>query len=605
MDRTVPAAVEQHAKATPDALAIERDGEQLSYRELNSRANRVARELLGRGARRGSVVGVHLGRSAEWVIAVLGVLKAGAVCMSLDPKAPAERTARAIAAARPVAVLTGRRDGGTPPEGAPVILLDTLAAGPEDEENPGVELRPEDLAFAMHTSGSSGRAKIVLAQHSWLSEGVRRGVAVNRTTAADRGSWLAPAGAGIAVHEVCMLLWAGASIHICEPDVVASPVDLRVWLLDHAITQTFVITPVGEALQALEWPADGPLRLMTLGGDKLNSWAPPGLPFEVAVSYGSLEAFQIANSLHPWETRRTPATATAADRAAPPPVGEPLPGVGVHLLEEDLTPVEPGAIGEVWVDSPSLSLGYLGDPATTADRFRPNPFGEPGSRLYRSGDAGRLRADGILEHHGRIDDVVKIRGHRVEVGEVEWALAGHSAVRQVAVVGAREEAGPLQLVACLVTDGSAEPRELRAWAVERLQDFMVPVAYVLLDRLPVNTSNKIDRLALPPQGWQRWRPAGPYRAPEGEHAVGLAELFTELLAVERVGADDDFFELGGDSLLAAQLQTRIGERFGVRLGLEDLMGGATPAELAEQVARAAAAGAGIEQLAPITPRTSH
>ncbi|MGA4900843.1 non-ribosomal peptide synthetase [Streptomyces griseoincarnatus] len=599
--RTVPAMVEEHARTRPHAAAITRGVERLDYRELNRRANVLATRLAARGVHRGSVVGIHLGRSVEWVVSMLAVLKLGAVCMSLDPKAPAERTARAIDSAAPTVVLTGAREGGAPPGTAPVLPVDDVAADPDDPGDPRVQINLDDLAFAMHTSGSSGRPKIVLAQHRWLTHGVATGVAVNRTTSADRGSWLAPASAGIAVHEVCMLLWAGAAIHIAEPETVASPPALRAWLLENRITQTFVITPVGETLQSLDWPADTALRLMSLGGDKLNGWAPDDLPFEVAVSYGSLEAFQIANSLYPWEDRRTPATATAADRAAPPPVGRPVPGVTVHLLEEDLTPVAPGVIGEVWVDSPALSLGYLGNPALTADKFRPNPYGAPGTRLYRTGDAGRLRPDGILEHRGRIDDVVKIRGHRVEVGEVEWVLGQHPSVTQVCVVGVPED-GQHQLVACLVTDGPVGLRELRAHAARHLQDFMVPVAYVLMDRLPMNTSNKIDRRALPPADWRTWRPSRPYREPRDEPALGLAVLIADLLTVERVGADDNFFELGGDSLLAAQLQTRIEERFGVRLRMEELMAAETLTDLAERVIRTGEQGGRIDRPPPIVRR---
>lgn len=600
---TVPGVVEHHARTRPDALAIQHGEIRVTYAELNERANRLARVLLANGVGRQEVVAVHLVRSIEWVVSMLATLKAGAVCMSLDPKAPAERTARALALTGPPVVLTSASGAAElSARAARVLVVGEAEATPGAETgDPGIPVEPADLAFAMHTSGSSGKVKIVLAQHSWLTHGVSHGVAVNRTGPADRGSWLAPTGAGISVHEVCMLLWAGASTHIAEPEVVASPPALREWLLDHGITQTFVITPVGEVLQSLDWPQNCSLRLMTVGGDKLNHWAPEGLPFEVTVSYGSLEAFQIANSLYPWDSRCTAATATADDRAAAPPVGRPLPGVRVHLLEEDLAPVAEGAMGEVWVDSPALALGYLADPALTADKFRPNPFGAPGSRLYRSGDAGRLRADGVLEHRGRIDDVVKIRGHRVEVGEVEWALGRHPDVARVCVVGVREE-GQNQLVACLVTRGPVTPGELRSHAVRHLQEFMVPVAYVLMDRLPVNTSNKIDRLSLPPADWRKWRPAQPYREPRGEIPRGLAGLYSELLAVDRVGADDNFFELGGDSLLAARLQTRIDGLFGVKVALRDLMAAGTLEELAGQVTLRRANDSGGETLPPIVRR---
>lgn len=607
-DQTLPGKVELHARTRPGAPAIERGDVRLTYAELDSLADHLAHRLTGQGVRHGSVVGLHLGRSIEWVVGMLAILKAGAACMSLDPAAPPDRAVRAVEAASPDALLAA--PGAPDPPGsdsAPVLRVD-LAPPPAPAPGPPVRALPDDLAFVIHTSGSSGRPKIVMAQHSWLAGGAAAGAAVNGTTAEDRGSWLGPAGAGIAVNEVAGLLWRGASIHVAEQEVIVDPPALRDWLVERRITQAFVITPVGELLQSLDWPADAPLRVMTVGGAKLNRWAPPGLPFEVAVSYGSLEAFQIANTLHPWEARCTPATATARDRSAPPPVGRPLPGVSVHVLEDDLTPTPPGDIGELWIDSPTLSLGYLGDPALTADRFRPNPYGAPGSRLYRSGDAGRFRPDGILEHHGRIDEIVKIRGHRVELGEVEWVLGGHPRIVQVCVATAEDTAdGPggaaqTRLVACFVPDGQVTPAELWEYARHRLPEFMVPAAYVPMERLPRNTSDKVDRLALPPADWRLWRPARPFRAPEGEVEAALARLFAELLAVERVGADDNFLGLGGDSLLAARLQGRIGEEFGVRVPLKDVLGAETLAELAERITERRADGPPPEDLAPIVPR---
>ncbi|WP_051812491.1 non-ribosomal peptide synthetase [Streptomyces sp. NRRL S-340] len=608
---TVVSRIELFARDTPDAPAVRHGERELTYRDLDRRAERLACELAGSGVGHGDVVAMYLGRSIEWVVGMLGCLKTGGVCMPLDPAVPAERFDRAIAAARPAAVVTAApgRGTGNPlpalPAGLPVVTLD--ASAPLPEEAPGGGLPPrarprsEDLAYAMFTSGSSGEAKIVLAQHSWLALSAARSAAVNATTAADRGSWLGAAGAGIALHEVGGLLWQGAQLVIGDHEVIASPPALRDWLLAERITQSFVITPVGEVLQNLPWPRRCALRLLTLGGDRLNRWGPADLPFEVAVSYGSLEAFQIANSCHPWSQRCTPATATDADRASAPPVGRPIDGVTVHLLEDDgLTPVVDG-IGEVWIDSDCLSLGYLGDPAQTADRFRPNPFGAAGSRIYRSGDAGRFRPDGILEHHGRIDNIVKIRGHRVELGDVEWALGQHPDVDQVAVV-ATWDGDQRRLVACFVAAREVAPLELRDHAVERLPDWMVPVAYVQLDEFPLNTSRKIDRRRLPPADWSRGRPSRAWRAPAPGAQTEMARLFADLLQVDRVGADDHFVELGGDSLLLARLQSRIEQRFGVRIELPDLMAGPTVTELAERVPGAAAGRTGASALPPIVPR---
>ncbi|MGW0312769.1 AMP-binding protein [Streptomyces flavidovirens] len=607
---TLVSRIEEFARSTPGAPAVRHGELELTYRDLNEQAGQLARRLSRSGVRRGDMVAMYLGRSVEWVVGMLGCLKAGGVCMPLDPAVPVERFDRAIGAGNPAAVVTAvpARSTGNPmppvPARLPVIALDAGAPVPAEvpgEEPPRPAPRREDLAYAMFTSGSSGEAKIVLAQHSWLALSAARSATINATTAADRGSWLGAAGAGIALHEVGGLLWQGAHIVIGDHEVIASPPALRDWLLAERITQSFVITPVGEVLQNLPWPRDCALRLLTLGGDRLNRWGPADLPFEVAVSYGSLEAFQIANSCHPWPLRCTPTTATDADRASAPPVGRPIDGVTVHLLEDDgISPVVDG-IGEVWIDSDCLSLGYLGDPAQTADRFRPNPFGAPGSRIYRSGDAGRFRPDGILEHHGRIDNIVKIRGHRVELGDVEWALGQHPDVDQVAVV-ATMDGDQRRLVACFVAAREVAPLELRNHTVERLPDWMVPVAYVQLDAFPLNTSNKIDRRRLPPADWDRGRPSRAWRSPAPGAETALARLFADLLRVDRVGADDHFMELGGDSLLLAQLQGRIEQVLGARIELPELMAEPTVSGLARLIPAATAPGTGAAALPPIVPR---
>ncbi|MET7418844.1 non-ribosomal peptide synthetase [Dactylosporangium sp. NPDC005555] len=617
---TLVSRIEEFARTAPLSPAVRHGDRALTYGELDQQANQLAHELSVLGVRRGDMVAMYLGRSIEWVVGMLGCLKAGGVCMPLDPSVPAERFHRAVTAGRPTAVVAAAHcpnaaevppvpvgvpvapcpGGGNPtppvPSGLPVVTIDAGVPARDQLPDPGPAARREELAYAMFTSGSTGAAKIVLAQHSWLALSAARSATINGTTAADRGSWLGAAGAGIAIHEVGGLLWQGAEIVIGEHDVIASPPALRDWLLAEQITLSFVITPVGEVLQNLPWPRETALRLLTLGGDRLNQWGPAGLPFEIAVSYGSLEAFQVANSSYPWDRRCTPATATDADRQAAPPVGRPIEGVTVHLLEDDgRTPVGDG-IGEVWIDSDCLSLGYLGDPAQTADRFRPNPFGAPGSRLYRSGDAGRFRPDGVLEHHGRIDDIVKIRGHRVELGDVEWVLGRHPAVRQVAVVPTMD-GDQRRLVACFTAETGVSPLELREHALERLPDFMIPVAFVQLDELPLNTSNKIDRRRLPPADWARGRPVRAWRAPAPGAETELARLFADLLHVDRVGADDHFLELGGDSLLLARLQGHIEQDLGTRVEMNDLVTDPTVSGLAQLVSAA-----GPTTVAPAIPQ---
>ncbi|WP_017603257.1 non-ribosomal peptide synthetase [Nocardiopsis alkaliphila] len=600
----LPDRVREHAEAFPDRPAVRRGQTQLTYAQLDRRVDRLACTLIEEGVSRGSLVAIHIERSIEWVVAMLATLRAGGVCMTLDPRSPLERIERALEVARPVALLSGQMP---PPSDESneraTIRVDHGVLTGDGNRVSFPELGEDDLAYAVHTSGSEGRPKIVLAQHRWLTIGAAGGALINGTTAHDRGSWLGPAGAGIAINEVCGLLWMGASIHIAEQEVLTSPVDLRAWLLENRITQTFVITPIGEVLQALEWPEHSELRLMTLGGDRLNRWGPSGLSFEVAVSYGSLEAFQIANSIHPWDRRCTPTTASEELRRSPPPVGRALPGVRVHVLENDLERTPAGSIGELWIESNSLSLGYMADSALTADRFRPNPFGAPGSRLYRSGDAGRFREDGLLEHHGRIDGIVKVRGNRVEIGEVEWVLGGHPDVEQVCVATASGRDQRTQLVACVVARNKVDPIELRSYAALRLQDFMVPIAYVLMDALPMNTNHKIDRGALPPADWERWRPTRPFREPKGDTEETLAALYTDLIGVERVGADDGFLELGGDSLLAVRLRVALESEFGITVPLREIMERSTVSGLARRVVELREKDEGEPLLPPIVRRS--
>lgn len=577
----------EHAKRTPDALAVS-DGElEVSYERLDELSAQLARVLLDAGTSRGSIVALYIDRSAEWVVAMLAVLRVGGVCMPLDPLAPPDRALRALKAARPSLTLFSARSGASFPFGTdiPTASVDVSAKTPCTNPGlPAIRLGPEDAAYCMHTSGSSGQAKLVLAQHRWLTRGAYLGALVNGTTHSDRGSWLGAAGAGIAVHEVCNLLWSGASIHVGTRETTASPPALRDWLLENDITQAFVVTPVGEALQSLRWPSHTCLRLVTLGGDRLNRWGSTDLPFDLAVSYGSLEAFQIANTIYPHEKKLTPSTADQHDRKARPPVGRTLPGITVHLLEADRTPTPDGSIGEIWIESEGLCLGYLGDPALTADRFRPHFGGSPGTRIYRSGDAGRFRPDGILEHHGRIDDVVKIRGHRVELGDVEWTLGNHTKLEQVAVVPVDEEDGRV-LVACFTAVDECTPLELRTYAAASLPSHMIPVAYVQMESLPLNANGKINRSVLPPAGWRERRPARAYRHPSSRLEAEVIDLFRRILGCEGVGADDHFMEMGGDSLSATRLQALIQDAYGCKVRMTTILDRGSAATIASEISQ--------------------
>ncbi|HEY7200793.1 MAG TPA: AMP-binding protein, partial [Candidatus Dormibacteraeota bacterium] len=376
--------VERHAAERPEALALSRGGERLTYGELNRRANQLGRLLRERVDGDEPVVAICMDRSSEWLVAVLAAFKAGAVPVLLDPRAPRRRHELAVEGCRPRLALSLDRLGlDLPVDPGRVVLVDR--DWPEIDRRDGADLglpvRLDDLAYLVQTSGSTGVPKSVGVPHRALAHCGAQQAAAYPIAADDRSTWFAPPGASISIIEIWPYLCAGASLHIAEPEVVASPPLLRDWLVEAGITQTFVIAPVAEILNDLPWPDACALRLMTVAGEKVRRWARADLPFEVAVTYGSAEASYIASCLHPWERRVTSATASAEDRETPPPIGRPWPGVRAYVVDGDLELVPPGAVGELAVDSPELARGYLGDPVKTALKFVPNPYrGAAGSR---------------------------------------------------------------------------------------------------------------------------------------------------------------------------------------------------------------------------------
>ncbi|MGJ7419648.1 AMP-binding protein [Streptomyces cinereoruber] len=581
--------VEEHARRSPGTPAVVRGAERVTYGELNARANRLAHHLIARGLGRGDVVALSLPRSAEWIEALLAVHKAGGVVLPIDPAAPPARLESVFAKVPPRLVITA---AGTPAAGVlpgRTLLRDALdgdlAALPDLD--PGLDVRPDDLAYVMQTSGSTGEPKAVHGQHRVI---VHAGASFADATLlgpGDRGSWTTPTGFGTTMAEVARMLVVGATVHVAEPGILADPAAFRDWVVASGVHSVFVVTSVGDSLQRLPWPADAPVRVLIMGGEKLHRWGPADLPFEVAVGYGCHEALFVASPLQPWEKRLTASTATARDRLAPPPIGRANPGVRMRILGDEGELLPAGALGEIWFGSPEAALGYWGDPALTADRFRPDEHGPAGSRLYRSGDLGRYRDDGLLEHHGRTDDMVKVRGCRVELGDVETALLSHPGVAEAAVVPVRSAAGDTQLVACLVTrpghDGLAGTA-LRDFLAERLPDYMIPTAFAHLAELPRNANKKVDRRALPPEDWTRWRVRAPYRKPAEGLETTIAELWAEVLGEVRYGADDDFMDLGGGSLDAGRMLVRLRQRVPLEVSLQDLFLFPTPTALARLLA---------------------
>ncbi|MEW1639118.1 amino acid adenylation domain-containing protein [Streptomyces sp. NPDC093801] len=565
-DTTVGGLVEAQAARTPDAPAVVAGDESLTYRELNARADRLAGELARRGVGPESLVALALPRTAELVVGLLAVLKAGGAYLPVDPRYPSRRLAAILAEARPRLVLTDTATAGALPEHeAPDLLLDTL--GPAgDAPGPARPPHPDQLAYVMYTSGSSGTPKGVAITHANIVNGVlelasRVGMEPGKRLLAGTS-----VNFDVSVFEIFTTLAAGGVVELVR-DVLVLGERKEGW-------SGGVISTVPSAFAELVDGIAGRTAVETVvfAGEALPSslvekvrGAFPGV--RVVNAYGQSESF--------YATAHT-VSGTAADRAGSAPVGTPLGNMRTYVLGPDLAPVPQGAVGELYVGG-NVGRGYQGRADLTADRFVADPFGPAGARMYRTGDLARWNGEDRLEYAGRADAQVKVRGFRVEPGEVEAALTAHPAVAQAAVIARPAASGSgRQLVAYAVPSGATDAEELRRFTAERLPEFMVPSAVVLLDRLPLMPNGKLDRAALPEPEFT----GAPYRAPRTAREEALVALFAEVLGLERVGIDDGFFELGGHSLLATRLISRARTELGLEIPIRKIFDLPTVAALA-------------------------
>ncbi|MBV6697676.1 non-ribosomal peptide synthase/polyketide synthase [Kitasatospora aureofaciens] len=594
----LPQLFAARAAAAPDAIAVVCDGTALSYRELDERANRLAHALIRRGAGPEQLVALALPRSAELVVAVLAVLKSGAAYLPVDPDYPAARIAYLLGDARPALVLADRRSAGLPvPDGTPGLLLDDPDTAAEvascPPTDPGVAVDPRHPAYVIYTSGSTGEPKGVLVPH----RNVARLFSSTRDLFAfgpeDVWTLFHSYAFDFSVWELWGALLHGGRLVVVDHGTSRSP-GRFLELLDREGVTVLNQTPSAfyQLMQAdRETPGRATaLRTVVFGGEalepaRLAEWYrrhPDGAPVLVNM-YGITET-----TVHVTHLALDERSAAAAGASV---IGTPLPDLRGYVLDSGLQPVPPGVAGELYVAGAGLARGYLNRPALTAGRFVADPHGPAGSRMYRTGDVVRRRADGALEFVGRADDQVKVRGFRIELGEIEAALAGHPEVVQVAVLARQDRTDDTRLVAYLVSAGAAlRPDELREYLRERLPGYMVPAAFVQLAGLPLTGNGKLDRRALPAPEFASDRGT---REPGTPQEQLLAELFAKVLGVSRVGADDSFFDLGGHSLLATRLVARVRAVLGVDLELRALFEAPTVAGLATRLGRTGRARAAL------------
>ncbi|WP_435870123.1 amino acid adenylation domain-containing protein [Eleftheria terrae] len=588
-ERCIHELIEAQARATPEAVAVEQGGARLSYAQLNAEANRLARYLRQRGVQPDSRVAVCLPRGPQLVVAWLAVWKAGGAYVPLDAAYPRERLAYLVQDSAPVLVLTDA-ERRTALEGGAAAVVDLQQAAPEWAGEPAQELAPDGLqarhlAYVIYTSGSTGQPKGVMVEHRQLGQLVAWHNEAFGVEAGQRTSSVAGLGFDAAAWEVWPALCAGATLVLAPQAVAQDVAGLLRWWQAETLAVSFLPTPIAELALAGGQVPQG-LRVLLVGGDRLRQRAPAGAGYTLVNNYGPTEATVVATS-GPVGAQGVLAPAVGAPTEAGAPtqagvitIGRPIGHTRIYLLDEQGRPVPIGVAGELYIGGPSVARGYLGRQALTAERFVRDPFAEDAqARMYRTGDLARWLADGQLEFLGRNDQQLKIRGLRIEPGEIEAQLALHPEVRE-AVVLAREE----RLVAYVTPAGGQAPQAeaLRRHLAQRLPEYMVPAAYMVLPQLPLTPNGKLDRDALPAPDAPA-DAAARYEAPVGETETALALTWSELLRVDRVGRHDNFFALGGHSLLATKLVVRLRSEMGVDIAMHRLFSTPTLASLAEVI----------------------
>jgi amino acid adenylation domain-containing protein len=543
--------VETQAAAAPNALAVASAGRRLTYGELDRVANQLAHRLRRRGVGPEVQVAVLLERSVDMVVALLAVFKSGGAYIPLDPAYPDERLMFMVRnAGAPLLVTTSDFLERLPELASAALCLDrdreSIAHEPVERLAGGATLA--NLAYVIYTSGSTGTPKGVQIPHAGLLNLVSWHRRVYGLSSDDRGTQLASPAFDASVWEIWPYLASGASVHIPDEGTRLAAPRLLEWLGRETITCSFLPTPLAEAALDLEWPAGG-LRAVLTGGDKLHRRPRHGVPIRLINHYGPTENSVVTTcaAVDPSEHDETL-----------PSIGKPIDNTRVYVLDERMQPVPAGVPGELFVGGVGLSRGYVNRPDLTAERFVPDPLSaEPGGRLYRTGDLVRYRADGNIEFLGRIDHQVKIRGFRIELGEIEAALARHAAVGGAAVI-LYEDDGERRLVGYVVARDGVEISwdELRGFLRGSLPDYMVPAAFVALDALPLTANGKLDRRALPAPKTERQIETASVE-PRSPLEQQIAAIWKEVLGFAEVGVEDNFFDLGGYSLLLVQVHERL------------------------------------------------
>lgn len=570
----------ERADTTPDAIAVVSESETLTYKELDQRASQLAHHLQSLGVGPEVITAICMERSAAAVIVALAVLQAGGAYLPLDPGYPADRLAFILKDAQPAAVITQSQYAAKVSGGSwRVVNMDDISSQIRSGNHgrPTAEITPASLAYVIYTSGSTGQPKGVQGTHAGLANLVAWHTNAFGVTAADRATQLSSLGFDAAVWEIWAHLCAGASLYIVPEIVPLSSELLRDWLVAQKISISFVPTALAERLIVLDWPQETALRFLLTGADTLHHY-PGALPFTLINNYGPTEATVVATS--------GPIGQQRPDRR--PPIGRPITNATIHILDDHLQPVPAGEVGQIYIGGAGVARGYLNRPELTAERFIPDPFSSaPGARLYQSGDLARWLPDGQIAYVGRADEQIKVRGFRIEPNEIVSLLNSHPGVQASAVVAEDDASGGKRLLAYIVSNGSSTLREseLRTLLLSQLPDYMLPSTFIRVDDLPTTANGKLDRNALPAPHAGNTLQEDEFVAPRTPLEKRVTAIIASLLGLEKVGINENFFFIGGHSLLGTQLIARVRDAFGIDLSLRSIFDLPTPAQLAQEIER--------------------
>ena len=589
-DKCIHELFETQVEKTPDAIALVFEDQQLTYRELNTRANQLASYLQKLGVGPEVLVGLCVERSVEMVIGMLGILKAGAAYVPLDPGYPRERLAFMLADTQaPVLITTQRLLEGLPNHAGRIVCLDAEwdRMAHQAQQEPVSKVTPANLAYAIYTSGSSGQPKAVAMSHRSLCNLLSWQLQTSTHFTPVRTLQFASLSFDVSFQEIFATFYSGGTLALISEELRRDAVGWLHYLRDHSVERLFL--PFVALQQLAETAAHErivpeSLREIITAGEQLHITQP------IISLFNKLKDCTLHNQYGPSESHVVTAfTLTGPSDTWPslPPIGRPMSNTQIFLLDRYLNPAPVGVAAELCIGGESLARDYLNRPKLTDEKFIPDPFStKPGARLYKTGDLARYLPDGNIEFLGRIDNQVKIRGYRIELGEIEAVLAEHPRVRESIVIVGEGSAGDKRLVAYIVPRESAPTtNELRAHLKAKLPDYMVPSAFVFLDMLPLTSNGKVDHRALPSQDHDVADSKQVYVAPGNASEQAIADIWVEILGVKRIGVHDNFFDLGGHSLLATQVLNRLRSRLNVELPLRRMFEAPTIAELAEDIAR--------------------